>query len=76
MNKEHTYSNGDVTIVWKAHLCIHSRKCWKGLPRVFKPGMRPWITPDGAASDEITAQVTQCPSGALTMRTIDDPEHV
>jgi uncharacterized Fe-S cluster protein YjdI len=68
MSKEHTYTNGDVTIVWKADLCIHSRKCWKGLPDVFKPGQRPWITPEGTSSEAIIAQVSQCPSGALSIR--------
>jgi uncharacterized Fe-S cluster protein YjdI len=68
MSKEHTYSNGEVTIVWKSDLCIHSRKCWKGLGEVFKPGERPWINPSGASTDRIIEQVRQCPSGALTYR--------
>lgn len=68
MSKEHTYTNGEVTIVWKADLCIHSRKCWQGLPGVFKPGQRPWIHPEGAGTDAIVAQVAQCPSGALSIR--------
>jgi uncharacterized Fe-S cluster protein YjdI len=74
MSKEHTFTNGDVTIVWKADLCIHSKRCWKGLPAVFKPGERPWITPEGIASDAIIAQVAQCPSGALSIRRKDDPD--
>jgi len=45
MSKEHTYTNGEVTIVWKQDLCIHSTNCWKGLGDVFKPGERPWIVP-------------------------------
>ena len=68
MSEEHTYSNGEVTIVWKKHLCIHSTRCWKGLPAVFKPGKRPWIEPQGATTAEIIAQVSQCPSGALSLR--------
>lgn len=68
MSKEHTFSNGEVAIVWKADLCIHSKKCWKGSPDVFKPGERPWIRPEGAASEAIIAQVAQCPSGALSIR--------
>lgn len=66
-DKTHTYINGEVTIVWKPALCTHSRNCWKGLPAVFKPGERPWIRPEGASSDLITAQVGRCPSGALSM---------
>lgn len=73
MSKEHTFTNGEVTIVWKADLCIHSRKCWQGLPSVFKPGQRPWIHPDGASTDAIVAQVAQCPSGALSIRRNTEP---
>ncbi len=68
MSKEHSYTNGEVTIIWKQDLCTHSRKCWKGLGEVFKPGERPWIDPEGASTEEIIAQVKQCPSGALTSR--------
>ncbi len=68
MSKEHTYTNGEVTIVWKPDLCIHSRKCWTGLGAVFQPGQRPWIKPEGAVTDAIVAQVRQCPSGALDYR--------
>lgn len=63
------YSNGEVTIVWQNELCIHSTICWKkatGLPEVFNPSSRPWITPEGTATDKIIEQVDKCPSGALT----------
>jgi len=60
------YSNGEVTIVWKNSLCIHSVKCFNGLPAVFDPRRRPWITPEAATTEEITAQVKKCPSGALS----------
>ena len=68
MSKEHTYTNGEVTILWKPDLCIHSRKCWMGLGAVFQPGQRPWIKVDGASTSAIVEQVKQCPSGALTYR--------
>lgn len=71
MSKEHTYTNGEVTIVWKADLCIHSKKCWIGLGEVFKPGQRPWIDPSGASTERIIAQVSTCPSGALSYRLND-----
>jgi len=67
MSKEHTYTNGKVTIVWKKDLCIHSKRRWRGLPGVFKPGQRPWITPEGGPTAAIIAQVAQCPSGALSI---------
>lgn len=63
------YSNGEVTIVWKPDLCIHSRVCWhkaRGLPEVFDPTQRPWIKPEGAPTERIIDQVSKCPSGALT----------
>ena len=64
--KKHCYSNGEVTIVWKPHVCTYAEHCWKGLPAVFKPGERPWIDPKAATTEEIIAQVKQCPSGALS----------
>ncbi|MBK6542737.1 MAG: (4Fe-4S)-binding protein [Flavobacteriales bacterium] len=67
-DKEHAYSNGEVSIVWRPGLCIHSAKCWHGLPEVFKPGTRPWITPQGISTQRIIGQVAQCPSGALSIR--------
>jgi len=60
------YSNGEVTIVWKPELCIHSGRCLRGLPEVFKPKEKPWITPEGSTSEKIVAQVKRCPSGALS----------
>lgn len=60
------YSNGEVTIVWKPDLCIHSTICFKGLGEVFDPRKRPWITPEGSTTEKIIAQVKKCPSGALS----------
>ncbi len=63
------YSNGEVTIVWKPGICIHSAICWKhpnGLPKVFNPMEHPWIKPEAAATKEIINQVKKCPSGALS----------
>lgn len=66
--KEHTFSTSEVTIVWKPALCVHSTRCWKGLPEVFKPGEKPWIRPDGTDTQRIIEQVRRCPSGALSLR--------
>ena len=60
------YSNGEVTIVWRPELCIHSGNCFRGLGEVFNPVKRPWITPEGVMSDKIVGQIKKCPSGALT----------
>ena len=60
------YSNGEVTIVWQPHLCIHSGRCARGLPEVFKPKAKPWITPENSTTEKLIAQVKRCPSGALS----------
>lgn len=60
------YTNGKVTVVWQPTMCIHSAICFRGLPDVFNPKARPWITPEGASTEEIVAQVKKCPSGAIS----------
>jgi len=67
------YSNGEVTILWKPELCIHSGNCVRGLPGVFKPKEKPWITPEGSTTEKIIEQVKKCPSGALSYF-MDDEE--
>ncbi|MEQ9404887.1 MAG: (4Fe-4S)-binding protein [Cyclobacteriaceae bacterium] len=62
------YDNEDLTVVWKPGTCIHSEKCFHGLPAVFNPKNRPWVTIDGAASLEIKNQIDKCPSGALSYK--------
>lgn len=63
------YSNGEITIVWKPSMCIHSTICWKGatgLAAVFNPREKPWIKPEAAVTSKIIDQVHKCPSGALS----------
>ena len=63
------YTNGEVTIVWKPAMCIHSKICWQaatGLPQVFHPATRPWITTGDVPTERIIEQVRKCPSGALS----------
>ncbi len=60
------YRNGEITVVWKPNLCIHSGNCWRGLGTVFSPNERPWVKMEGGTSEEIMAQVAKCPSGALS----------
>jgi uncharacterized Fe-S cluster protein YjdI len=62
----HKYSNGEVTVVWKPDVCIHSTLCWKGLTEVFNPREKPWVKINGATTERIIEQVRQCPSGALS----------
>lgn len=66
MGLEKKYSNGEVTIVWKPEMCIHSALCVNGLPGVFDTGKKPWINAEGASTQAIIDQVSKCPSGALS----------
>lgn len=68
MDKQITkhYSNGEVTVKWQPHKCIHSTICFRGLPQVFDPTKRPWVDASGASTEQIISQVSKCPSGALS----------
>jgi len=61
-----SYSNGEITVVWKPGVCIHSGKCVQGLSEVFNIHTRPWINIAGSSTGRIIQQVEQCPSGALS----------
>lgn len=78
MEKEITkkYTNNDITVVWKPAMCIHSTVCWKqatGLPLVFNPREKPWIKMEQGDSTSIAAQVSKCPSGALSYYYNNEP---
>lgn len=60
------YSNGEITIVWRAALCIHAAECVKALPKVYQPGVKPWIKIENASTHELKDQISKCPSGALS----------
>ena len=60
------YSNGEVTVIWKPDLCIHSANCVKSLGEVFDPKRQPWIDVSKASTLQIIEQVKKCPSGALS----------
>lgn len=62
------YTNGEVTVIWKPDLCIHSGICLRGLPRVFNLRKRPWVNMDGADSKAIVELVRDCPSKALSIK--------
>ncbi len=63
-NKE--YSNGEITVVWKADKCIHSGNCVRGLPQTFKPKERPWIQLETVTTEQLKNTIDKCPSGALS----------
>jgi uncharacterized Fe-S cluster protein YjdI len=60
------YSNGEITVVWKPHICIHSGICFRELPQVFNPNRVPWVDQNAAETGVIIHQVSMCPSGALS----------
>ena len=60
------YTNGEITVVWKPEVCQHSDISVRGLPRVFRPPMKPWIELGATDSKTIADQVDRCPSGALS----------
>ncbi len=66
------YTNGEVTVVWKPDVCIHSAICFNGLPQVFNPREKPWVKPEGANTQQIIEQVKKCPSSALTFYINDE----
>ena len=67
MQKTFKYPNGEITVIWKPDVCIHSAICAKGLPGVFDPKRRPWIDMNQAGTQQIIEQVKKCPSGALSI---------
>jgi uncharacterized Fe-S cluster protein YjdI len=59
------YEGAAVTIYFEGKRCRHFAECLRGLPAVFDTAARPWIQPDNASADEVSAIVARCPSGAL-----------
>lgn len=68
MEKIKEYSNGEITILWKPDKCIHAGECVRLLPKVYRPEEKPWIKIENATTEELTAQVAKCPSGALSLK--------
>jgi len=66
--RQKTYSNNEITVIWKPDVCIHSTKCWKASLAVFNPNRKPWIDMSGGTTDEIIKIVNNCPSGALSFK--------
>ena len=66
--RQKTYSNNEITVIWKPDVCVHSTKCWKASLAVFNPNRKPWIDMSGGTTDEIIKIVNNCPSGALSFK--------
>ena len=65
-NKRRTYVGKGITIFDNRALCSHAGFCTDELAAVFRHREQPWIDPDGAAVEKIVAQISRCPSGALS----------
>ena len=70
------YSAPGIVVTWEPGRCQHAAECVGGLPSVFSPQRRPWITPDEASVDELVTVIDRCPSFALGYRTEDGHERV
>lgn len=61
------YSTDKITVVWQPAKCSHSKICFHGLPNVFNPENRPWVSLVESTDEEIVGQINKCPSGALSI---------
>lgn len=59
------YETSDITVTFDPNRCVHSGVCVRGLPLVFDVARKRWIRPELAAPNDVAAQVSRCPSGAL-----------
>lgn len=71
-NRNRSYTNGEITIVWRAAECTHSTICYTRLRSVFDPVKRPWINATGAPTADILKIIEDCPTPALTFFWNDD----
>ena len=69
---ERVYRNDQIAVSWEPKLCIHVGNCFRGLPEVFKPQSRPWISVDAGMADKIAKVVMTCPTGTLHFERLDD----
>ncbi|MGE0045752.1 MAG: ferritin-like domain-containing protein [Hyphomonadaceae bacterium] len=61
-----------VQITFNGKLCIHSRFCVTGAPKVFLANVQgPWIHPDDMDAEELMSVARECPSGAIQYRRKD-----
>lgn len=62
----HEYQGESLVVRYEKSLCIHAAECVHGLPEVFDPNAKPWVSPDNAERERVLETVARCPSGALT----------
>lgn len=59
------YETDEIAVTFDPDVCKHTGVCLRGLPAVFDVKRQRWIRPELATADEVAAQVSLCPSGAL-----------
>lgn len=65
-DKRENYTGDEITIHDNRGICAHAGYCTDGLPVVFRLKEEPWIFPNAASAEEISATIRKCPSGALS----------
>ena len=68
------YRDDRIAVRWEPAYCIHTGRCFMGLPEVFDPARRPWVKIDAASADELARVIRQCPTGALHYVRVDGGE--
>ena len=59
------YQAPGIVVTFAPDVCKHSGVCLRGLPAVFDVRRKRWVRPDLASPEDVAAQVSRCPSGAL-----------
>lgn len=71
-DKLHAYSSDSIEVTYNAKRCIHAAACVHGLPTVFDPEKRPWVSPEAASAEDVATVISRCPTGALQYARKDD----
>ena len=71
-----TYTGEDINVNYNPLLCSHAAECGRLANHIFDPSQKPWVQPDNGTVAEVQAVVAACPSGALSIASGDDVEHL
>ncbi len=66
MGKKVEYTNGELTLYGSRKCASNAGICVKMLPNGLPPKERPWVQIENATTEELIAQISKCPSGALS----------
>lgn len=71
MSRLHAYDGPQIRVTYDVARCIHAAECVRGLPAVFDPRRRPWVSPGAAPADDVADVILRCPTGALGWERLD-----